>query len=139
MAVWDIDLTTRAGAHGATSTAATAAYLYAGATAVGAVLSGVLFQQVGGYRSSLNLLPFIVVVFAIFAGFRLKDGKGLVLGSVLAAVVLLDLLAHLASLSGIPGIVLCALVFVFLIQGLRGVLALKRGTGFDDDDSDTFG
>lgn len=139
MAFWDIDLTTRAGARGAAHTAGTAAFVYAGATVLGALIGGAMVQTVNLAQTSLNMLPIVLAVLAAFAGFRLQDGKGLVIGSILTVLVALDLLAHLLALQGIPGMVLCAVVLVLLVQGLRGALALSRGTGFADDNIDTFG
>lgn len=136
---WSIDLTTRAGARGAAHTAGTAAFAYAVATFFGAVVGSTILQTSSSTHSSINVVPIALVTLAAFAGFRLQDGKGLVIGAVLAVVVLLDLLAHVLVLQGIPGMVLCAVVLVLLIQGLRGAAALRRGTGFDDDDVGTFG
>ena len=138
MALWDIDLTTRVGARGAARTAATGAYLFAGATLLGALVFGQLLQPVGTTgRTSLNLLPLVQVVLAVFAGFRLQDGKGLILGSILFVVVALSMISSALGLA-IGGVVLCGIVLVLLFQGLRGAYALHKGVGFEDDDIATF-
>lgn len=141
MAAWDIDLTTRTGARSAARTAASACFLYAGVTAIGAVFrlfTGGLIVQVGSGQTSLNLLPLLIAAFAAVAGFRLQAGKGLVLGMILAAIVVLELLALIALLSGLFVIVLDLVVLIFLIQGLRGARALQVGKGFEDDDIEAF-
>lgn len=139
MAFWEIDLTTRAGARGAAHTAGTAAFVYAGATVLGALIGGAMVQTVNLAQTSLNVLPIVLAALAAFAGFRLQDGKGMIIGSVLAVIVALDLLAHVLALQGYAGLVLCGVVLALLVQGLRGVRALHQGRGFEDDDIETFG
>ncbi|MFM5924461.1 MAG: hypothetical protein ACKOPG_09770 [Novosphingobium sp.] len=141
MAAWSIDLTTRAGARTAARTAGTACLLYATATAVGGLFvlfAGATALQPGPGQTSLNILPFLLAGFAAITGFRLQAGKGLYWGAALALVIALELLARLAAFSGIFGIVLCLVVLIFLIQGLRGARALQAGTGFEDDDIEAF-
>ncbi|HEX4848906.1 MAG TPA: hypothetical protein VFV30_12245 [Novosphingobium sp.] len=139
MAVWDIDLTTRMGAREAARTASTAAFIYAGVNTLGLLILGGLVSTVGNYgQTMLNLAPVALVVLAIFAGFRLRDGKGLVLGGLLAVVVALGLLIQIASLAIGGGTAIGLVVLVLLVQGLRGAWALHRGTGFEDDDTAAF-
>jgi hypothetical protein len=141
MAAWDVDLTTRVGARGAARTAASACFLYAGATAAGAVFrlfSGAMIQQAGSGPFGVNLLPFAVAMLAAVAGFRLQAGKGLFFGATLAVIIALELLALIASLSGLMVIALDLVVLIFLIQGLRGARALHAGKAFEDDDAEAF-
>ena len=139
MAFWEIDLTTRIGAREAASTGATAAYIYAGVSLLGALLSGALLQQVGKFGQTVfDFGPVVISVLALFAGFRLKDGKGLVLGSLLALIVVLGLLMQLAALAIGGGTAISLVVLVLLIQGLRGAWALHKGQNFEDDDVAAF-
>lgn len=139
MAFWDIDLTTRVGARSAAGTGATAAYIYAGVTLIGALLTGALLKQVGKFgQTALEFGPIVIAVLALFAGFRLKDGKGLVLGSILAVIVALGLLMQLASLAIGGGTAISLVVLVLLVQGLRGAYALHKSQNFEDDDIAAF-
>ena len=79
-------------------------------------------------------LEFVV---AMIAGVRLQWGKGAYWGMATAVLAALELIGKIVAQSVI-GVLIGGLVLVFIINGVRGALALKRGTGFTDDDLTTF-
>lgn len=135
---WHIDLTTRAGALGATGTAAIASFALAGLTMLGGlILAPWRAPGAGESISALVAIGLEILVF-IMAGLRLRVGKGLVWGSVAAVLVGIEILFKLLTLTGIGGVVINGVLLVGLVNGLRGALALKRGLGFDDEDVSAF-
>jgi hypothetical protein len=143
MAFWDIDLTTRAGAKGATDTGALACFVYAAASFGGLALSGALLSggemlRNGSLAIGIVVVAGIEIVVGVIAGLRLRSGKGAYWGIAAAAVIVLDIISHLVSLMGWVGLILCAVLLVLVVNGIRGALALKKGIGFDDDVYDTF-
>ncbi len=133
MAVWDIDLTTRAGARTGAYQASLVCFVFAGLSLVGLVfglykgmISGLLL---GG--AALQIAVFII------AGLRLRQGKGFFWGIGAALLIVLALAGTLAG-GAIGAAGLFLLLLVFLGNGLRGALALHRGTGFGDDEIEAF-
>ncbi|WP_309751719.1 hypothetical protein [Novosphingobium sp.] len=136
---WQVDLTTADGARSAARSAGTAAFIYGGLAVLVAMLFGQLFVPIGKYgQTSLNLMPFGISFLAVVAGFRLRDGKGLIAGSLLAVVVVFNVLANLASLSGWGGTAINVVVLIVLVQGLRGASALRRGLATADEELAAF-
>jgi hypothetical protein len=135
MAIWSSDLTTQDGATGAAELGGYACFVSAalGFLALFMMLSliqsGVLPAISGLVMLAENLL-FVV------AGFRLRAGKGAVLGIVVAVVLALELLVKLASLS-IVGIIVDAILLVVVINGVRGAFALRKGR-FEGDEAEIF-
>lgn len=136
---WQVDLSTSEGARSAAHSAGTAAFVYAGLTVLTALLFGQMFVPVGKYgQTSFNLMPLGIAFLGVTAGFRLRDGKGLIAGALLALVVVLNVLGKLASLSSWSGTAIDVVVLVLLVPGLRGAAALRRGLATADQDRAAF-
>jgi hypothetical protein len=138
MAAWDIDLTTRAGAKTGAYQASLVCFVFAGLSMVGLLFLGGITKYSSGQISGLILGAAVlqVAVFVI-AGLRLRQGKGLFWGIGAALLIVLALVGNLANAAiGAAGLNL--LLLVFLGNGLRGALALHRGTSFEDDDIEAF-
>ncbi|MCZ8018696.1 hypothetical protein [Novosphingobium sp.] len=135
---WQVDLTSRLGAHTATHQGALACFIFAGLAVLGFfVLGGSAgFGTPEGIAVMIGAgLEFVV---AMIAGLRLRTGKGAYWGMATAVLATLELIGKIVAIS-IGGIVMGGLVLVYLVNGIRGALALKRGQGFADDDLDVFG
>ena len=138
MAFWDVDLTTRSGAETATSQGALACFITAGLTVVGALFFGgmVGFDTIEG-QITAGLIGFQALI-ALVAGLRLRAGKGAFWGIAVAAMLVLEMINKVVTLTGIGGLVINAIMLVMVVQGVRGAWALRRDTGFDDDAAEMF-
>jgi hypothetical protein len=137
MAFWSIDLTTQDGAEGAAGLGGIACFVYAGLCVLGMVFVA-MFGTYSGARA-IGALVGSGAETALFllAGWRLRNGKGLVSGSIAALLLLLETILKLASLS-IGGVILNAVLLVVLANGLRAALALKKGISDPDAVADVF-
>lgn len=138
MSIWNPDLTTRMGAESATDMGGLACFIYAGLCGLAMALSaGAL-----GYDNALGIASLAVLaaqaVLAVICGFRLRAGKGAYLGAVTLAVMALDLIGKLIALQIGAGLIISVILFIVLIQGVRGAFALRRGDGFEDEDAAEF-
>ena len=89
-------------------------------------------------RSSVTLASAgIEAAIFLIAGWRLRKGKGLILGSIGALLLLLEGLFKLASLS-IGGVVIDAVLLVVIANGLRGAWALRKGLVDPSEVADVF-
>lgn len=138
MAFWDVDLTTRSGAETATSQGALACFITAGLTVVGALFVGgvVGFDTLEG-QIAMGAVA-VQAVIALVAGLRLRSGKGAFWGIVVAAMLVLEIINKLVTLTGIGGLVINAIMLVMVIQGVRGAWALRSSAGFEDDHVEVF-
>lgn len=138
MAFWDVDLTTRGGAETATSQGALACFITAGLTVVGALFVGGVVgfdtlegQIVMGTVAAQGLI-------ALVAGLRLRIGKGAFWGIVVAAMLVLEIINKLVTLTALAGLVINGIMLVMVVQGVRGAWALRSGAGFEDDHVEVF-
>lgn len=138
MAFWDVDLTTRSGAETATSQGALACFITAGLTVVGAFFFGgiVGFDTVEG-QITIGVIG-VQAVIALIAGLRLRATKGAFWGIAVVAMLVLEIINKLVTLTGLGGLVINGIMLVMVVQGVRGAWALRRGTGFEDDDVEAF-
>lgn len=138
MAMWDVDLTTRMGAQTATGMGSYAAFAFGllgvlgvlvyGLGHVGATTAESVGAMIGGaFEAGVGLI----------AGLRLRAGKGFVWGIVAAVFAALELLGKILAIQ-ITGVVLCAIILVYLINGVRGARVLKQDR-FAEDEADVFG
>lgn len=138
MAFWDVDLTTRSGAETATSQGALACFITAGLT----VLAAVFFGGIIGFDTLDGQIAMGVIglqaVIALVAGFRFRAGKGAFWGIAVAAMLVLEIINKLITLTGIGGLVINAIMLVVVVQGVRGAWALRSGAGFEDDHAEVF-
>jgi uncharacterized membrane protein YhhN len=138
---WEVDLTTRAGALGAAHMGGTVCLIMVGMVILGMIVFGAVQLPPDAtteeYAAGLGMIALEGAVFLI-AGLRLRAGKGLWWGAAAAALLVLEIVAKIASLTGIGGLIINILMLVALINGMRGAFTLKREVGFEDDDIDTF-
>lgn len=138
MAFWDVDLTTRSGAETATSQGALACFITAGLTVVGALFVG----GVVGFNTLEGQIAMGAVavqgVIALVAGLRLRSGKGAFWGIAVAAMLVLEIINKLVTLTGLGGLVINAIMLVMVVQGVRGAWALRSSAGFEDDHVEVF-
>jgi hypothetical protein len=134
---WQIDLTTRAGAQSAVRMGSIAAFIFAGMGVLGALLVGLAAGA--GTAEGLGVIigGALEAVLGLIAGLRMRAGKGLVWAVVVAVFLVLELIGKLVMFS-IVGSVLTAVVLVYLVNGIRGLRALKTELGYDDADVATF-
>ena len=137
MAVWDIDLSNRAGARGASYQGALAAYVYAGMTALGGLfaLGRLDLATLAGKIAAGQMAAQLLV--AVVAGIMLRDGRGAFWGVALAVFMVINLIGGLFTWA-IGGVILTGLLLLVLVNGLRGTFALRGDSRFADDDIDIF-
>ena len=139
MAFWNVDLTTEDGALGAAQIGGFACFVAAGLGVLGAAAIFAFGRSSGPPTAAVIGAAAALVealVFAI-AGLRLRAGKGIVWGSVSAVLLLLEIVAKIAALA-IPGIIINGIVLVGVINGIRGVRALRRVDLSSDDAAEIF-
>lgn len=138
MAIWDADLTTRGGAETAADQGGLACFIVAGLTVLGAFFLG----GMAGFDTAEGQATVAVIgvqaLIALIAGFRLKAGKGAFWGIAVAVMLVLEIINKLVTMTFLGGLVLNALFLVMVVQGVRGAWALRRGTGFEDDNVEVF-
>lgn len=138
MAFWDVDLTTRSGAETATSQGALACFIIAGLTVLAAVFFGGMIglDTIDG-QIAIGVIGLQAVI-ALVAGLRFRAGKGAFWGIAVVAMLVLEIINKLVTLTGIGGLVINAIMLVVVVQGVRGAWALKSGTGFEEDHVEVF-
>ncbi|WP_337661210.1 hypothetical protein [Erythrobacter sp. Alg231-14] len=136
MAFWDTDLTTRMGAETATGQAGVACFVLAGFRIVALLFFGGMVGLDNFEGLFLAGMTGLEALMAVVAGFRFRSGNGAYWGIAVAALLALSILSSLVSLA-IGGVVISAIFFVIVVQGVRGALAL-RNTHFDDEDLEAF-
>jgi hypothetical protein len=134
--LWAPDLTTRAGALSAAQTASTALTIVA-------ALSLLRLWFSVGTDNLIRLVgeadPFILVAIAqaalmFVAAALLRKGQGIIVGILATLLYFVGTILNGTPTSWIVGAVLLGA----MVGGIRGVVALKRGTGFSDDAYETF-
>ena len=135
---WHIDLTARAGAMSAAYQGALACFAFCAFGVLGILFGAGLIG--GSSPQGLALIggAALEAVVGLIAGLRLRAGKGAYWAMAAAVLAALELLGKAVALS-FGGVAIDGVILVFMIQGIRGALALKHGTGFEDDDIEVFG
>lgn len=136
MSFWKIDLTTEDGAANAAATGGMASFIAAGLTLLGAVfIAGAM--RFGG--QSIGIFGFAAVSTVIYlaAGIRLREGKGMFWGGAAMALLVLEILSKLITLTGLFGLFINVILLIVIANGVRGAWALRKG-GFDDDAAGVF-
>lgn len=137
MAFYDIDLTTRSGARGAAQQGGLACFVFAGL----AVLGVVVFGGAAGYSSPEGIAAMTgagaEALIGVIAGMRLRAGKGVYWGGIVAALLGIEIIMKVVSLA-FGGMIISAILLVIVINGIRGAWALKRDVAFEDDDAEVF-
>lgn len=139
MEFWSTDLTTEDGALGATGIASWACFVIAGLGLIGAAfLFGM--PRVGNpvMWPALSFMAAELLLFLV-AGFRFRAGRGFGWGIAAAAVLVLEIIFKLISLTGWIGLIFNAVCLVVIINGVRGTAALKRGFPDYDEQAEIFG
>jgi hypothetical protein len=135
--MWDVDLTTRMGAQTAARMGGTAAFVFAVLGVLGAVLAAAFVMRTNPPVAIGTIVGGLVeALIGLVAGFRLRLGKGMIWGGAAAALDALELITKVVSLQ-FGGLLIGGVVLVYLVNGVRGAAALRRGP-FADDDAETF-
>ncbi|MDF7775123.1 hypothetical protein P1X14_07685 [Sphingomonas sp. AOB5] len=132
MALWDTDLTTEDGALGAAQTGSFACFIAAGLAGISLATTWPFIQN-GSVPALVGLLSLTQLSVSLFAGIRMRSGKGLISGSATALILLLILLGSVMSVS-IGGIIINAILLVVVINGIRGAATLRTGK-FDAEET----
>lgn len=125
MSVWNVDLTTEDGALSAIQNGALACFIAGVLTVLGAIF---IYASNGLSPATAASIAIAAIELAIYivAGFRFRAHKGVVWGSVAAVLVVLEIIAKIATFNGIAGIVINAALLMAMINGVRGGRALGR-------------
>jgi hypothetical protein len=138
---WNVDLSTQDGAEGAAQMGGYACFVMAALDALGiAMVSGVLAS--GGDRiAATGVLAFGLGEILIFlvAGFRLRAGTGVVWGSAAAVVLVIEIVAKLATFAISVALFINVLLLIFVVNGIRGARALRSGVFDADEAAEIFG
>ncbi|MES2337283.1 MAG: hypothetical protein V4537_04210 [Pseudomonadota bacterium] len=128
MAFWNIDTTTRDGAAGAAHNGGIASFVAAGLSVLGVGLL-VMTQASASSAELAGGIIAVAIECAVFlvAGFRLRAGKGLIWGGFAAALLVVEVLAKLATLTGLPGLVVNIILLIVIANGVRGAWTLRSG------------
>lgn len=139
MALWTADVSTPDGAEGAAGLAGYACFILAGLGTLGLLfLMGVLGSVRTGLAGPMLIGASIEILLFLAAGFRFRAGKGLVLGIVVALVLVLEIVGKLLMLTGWGGILIDAICLVVIVNGLRGVRALRKGFADPEETAEIF-
>ncbi|GGY92378.1 hypothetical protein [Novosphingobium colocasiae] len=137
MAFYDIDLSTRMGAESAVHMGGVACFVFAAMSVLGIVI----FGGTAGFTTPEGIGGMIGIglqtLIGIAAGFRLRAGKGLILGMVVAVLLVLEIVAKIMAVS-IFGTMITIGLMVMLVNGLRGARALRNKAGFAEDEAEVF-
>lgn len=137
MAMWDVDLTTRAGAETATRMGSIACFIFSGMAVLG-VLVGVGLSSTDIVLSLSMIIGGIVEsLLGVVAGMLMRSQRGLVLAYIVAALMALELTIKIVTFS-LVGIAISGVTMVYLVNGVRGLRALRGGLAFDDEQVDVF-
>lgn len=135
MSFWKIDLTTEDGAANAAATGGMACFVAAGLTALGAVFfagaAGTVEERIG----VLAVAGASIVIF-LAAGWRLRGGKGAFWGGAAAALLVLEIISKLITLTGLFGLLINVILLIVVANGVRGAWALRKG--FDEGAAEVF-
>jgi hypothetical protein len=126
------------GARSATHQGAIGCFIFVGLSVLGMALYG----GVAGYNTAEGIGAMVAIgiqaAIGLIAGLRMRNGKGAFWGIATAALLLLEIIVKLVSLTGIPGLVINVVLLIVIVQGIRGALALRSEVGFEDDDVEVF-
>lgn len=137
MAMWDVDLTTRAGAETATRMGSIACFIFSGMAVLG-VLVGVGLSSTDIVLSlSMIIGGMVESLLGVVAGMLMRSQRGLVLAYIVAALMALELTIKIVTFS-LVGIAISGVTMVYLVNGVRGLRALRGGLAFDDEQVDVF-
>jgi hypothetical protein len=134
--LWSPDLTTRAGALSGTQTASTVLFLIGGLRTAMLLLAlgPTLIVQAALEGNAVVIITVAIIANMLLAAFLLRRGRGAIPAIIATILYFFDLLISGNILSWVIG----ALLLAAMIGGVRGALALRRGTGFSDDTYETF-
>ncbi len=134
--LWSPDLTTRAGALSGTQTASTVLFIIGGLRAALLLLAfgPTQIAQAIVEGNVIVIITLAIVANMLLAAFLLRRGRGAIPAIIATILYFFDLLLGGNILSWVIG----ALLLAAMIGGVRGALALRRGTGFSDDTYETF-
>jgi len=137
MAFYSVDLTTRAGAETAAHKGGVAAFVFAGMCVLGMLLFG--YTAGFGTPAGIGAMAGAALegIVALIAGFRLRAGKGVFVGTLLALLIVIEMAMKVASLA-IGGLILPGILLVVVVNGLRGAWVLGHEHRFADDASEVF-
>ena len=137
MAVWDIDLETRMGAQSAADQAGLAAFVFAGLTVISGFFLGSMMDLATPEGMTFAAIMLFQIVLGVAAGIRLRQGHGAWLGIAMAVVIGANVLLQAINLQFGLGLIINALLLIWMVQGIRGALALRQGQ-FDEDAYEAF-
>lgn len=134
--LWSPDLTTRAGALSGAQTASNVLFIIGGLrTALLLVALGpTLILQAIIEGNVVVIITVAIIANMLLAAILLRKGRGAIPAIIATILYFFDLLLGGNILSWVIG----ALLLAAMIGGVRGSLALRRGTGFSDDTYETF-
>lgn len=135
MSFWKIDLTTEDGALNAAHTGGMACYIAAGLTVLGAAFFAGA-APAGAERIGVIAVAAASVTIFLIGGWRLRNGKGVFWGGAAVALLLVEILSKLITLTGLFGLVVNVILLIVVANGVRGAWALRRG--FDEDAAEVF-
>ena len=136
MSFWKIDLTTEDGAANAAATGGAACFAAGGLT----VLGGILFASTAPNaeeRIGVLVVAGLSLIVFLVAGWRLRGGKGAVWGAIAAALLALEIITKLITLSGIGGLIINLVLLILVTNGEGRAWALPKGS-FDDATAEIF-
>jgi len=138
MAFWDADLTTRMGAESAAHQGGLGCFIFSGLAVLGLVFFGGMtgFDTPEGIAGMAGAGAEALV--GLIAGTRLRAGKGAFWGIAAAAILALEMLFKLVTLTIGGGLIINAVLLVVIVQGVRGAFALRSARGFAEDDAEVF-
>ena len=138
MGFFKIDLTTRYGAESAARSGSLGRFIAAGLTALTGIYAFVTNPAVGDMVFALGFGFVFFPQFLLFlmAGFRLRAGKGLVLGGAAIVLLIAETVSQLVTF-GFLGLLIRLALLISLIEGVRGAWALRHDR-FAEDVADVF-
>ncbi|WP_428332677.1 hypothetical protein [Novosphingobium sp.] len=138
MAMGNVDLTTRMGAHTATRTGSYAAFTFAVLGLLGALVYGFVIMKTNpGLAKGATIGGLVEAVMGTIAGWRLRMGKGLFWGGATLFMVALELIGKVVAVQ-FGGLAIDSVVAIYLFNGLRGAYVLRQGR-FAEDEAEVFG
>lgn len=139
MALWNIDLSTEDGALGAAQMGGAACFVGAVLGVLGAISAGGMAAKTadGGIATVVIGVAILEILLFVIAGFRMREGKGVIWGGSVAVMLALELVLKLLMLSVI-GIIINVILLIVVINGIRGARALHKGVFNEEEVAEIF-
>lgn len=133
MGLWNTDLSTPRSARRAAELGSLGCFVLAGLT----LLAGFMARDVINPAQLEGQISVVLIILqaivGIVAGIRLRGGRGVYWAMAVVALLLLEIVTKLVTMSGLPGLIINIALLVIVIHGIRGAMALRSTDAAEED------